>query len=1066
MRKILLIILLFSGLMLNAEAQQRTVTGVVTGAEDNQPIIGCTVQVKGTTLGITTDINGKYTLSIPGNATALVFSFIGKKTQEVSVSGKNVIDVIMQSDVLGLDEVVVTAIGISKEKKSLGYAVQDVKNEEIVRTGNTDLAGAMQGKITGIDIKPSSGMPGASSQVVIRGARSFTGNNTPLYIVDGMPISSTADIQSGSGGNFSIQGDGITGSDISNRAVDLNPYDIESIDILKGQAAAALYGIRASNGVIIITTKSGRNNKIGKPVIAVSNTTSFSEVSRTPDYQSTYAQGLYSVYVPNSSMSWGPRIVDLPDDPANGGNANGHPGEFFVPQLAAGQIADPWVTPQVFNNWDNYFRTGISVTSNVNVSQAAEEGNFALGVSQTSQTGVAPSTGMDRWNAKASAERKFGKNFSTGFSSNFSKTDIDRLPSANDAALAGVLGSPRSYNLNDYPYFVPGDPYTQIYYRSVASYDNPLWSAEHTVFKEKTDRFFGNGYVNYFADLSKDMRLKVRYQLGMDAYTTHFQDIFEYGHNANTGIIDNYGISSSTVNSLFTANYDWKINGNTNFNAMIGNEFNHGNTKTYSEHGENYNFGGWAHISNANIVTANESKNQERTVGFFGSLSLDWKSLVFLHATGRNDIVSTMPTNNRSFFYPSVSLSFIASELGFLESKKWISLAKFRLSYAEVGQAGTYQENYYTTPDYSGSWWSGSPISYPVGGINSYIPNNTQFDPRLKPQNTKSYEVGADLKFFNNRLGIDYAFSRQNVVDQIFSVPLAGSTGIRAMLMNGGKVHTLSHELMIYVSPVAAKNFQWNITINFAKIDNYVDELAPGVENIYLGGFTTPQVRASIGTTYPVIYGDAFARDANGKIIVEDNPGSPYHGFPRTGEPGVIGVVSPDFILGGNTSFIYKNWSLNGLFEWKNGGQMYSGSNGLMDLYGLSTRTEDRESTFIFDGVKPDGTPNDIVRGGPTDPNAYQDLYSNVLGNIDESFIYDNSFVKLRELSLKYQPSKKLFKSVSLGITAFARNILIWTVLPNIDPESSQGNTNMGGAFERFSLPQTTSFGFSFDLTF
>ena len=1066
MRKILVLFLFFCGVLLSAEAQQKIITGKVTGAEDVQPVIGCTVQVKGTTTGTTTDINGKYSLILPENATTLVFSFIGMKKQEVAISGQNLIDVVMQSDVLGLDEVVVTAIGISREKKSLGYAVQDVKNEEIVRTGNTDLAGAMQGKISGIDIKPSSGMPGASSQVVIRGARSFTGNNTPLYIVDGMPIASTADIQSGAGGNFSLVGYGVTGSDISNRAVDLNPYDIESINILKGQAAAALYGIRASNGVIIITTKSGRNNKIGKPVIAISNTTSFSNVSRTPDYQNTYAQGLYGNYVPNSSMSWGPRIVDLPDDPTNGGNNNGHPGEFFVPQLQRGQVADPWVTPQVINNWDNYFRTGLSLTTNINVSQAAEEGNFSLGVSQTSQTGIAPSTGMDRWNAKASAERKFGKNFSAGFSSNFSKTDIDRLPSGNDGALAGVLGAPRSYNLNEYPYYVPGDPYTQIYYRSVASYDNPLWSAENTVFKEKTDRFFGNGYVNYTSKISEGMNINVRYQLGMDSYTTHFQDIFEYGHNANTGMIDNYGISSSTVNSLFSANYDWKINSNLNFRAMFGNEFNQGGTKTYSEHGENYNFGGWAHISNANIVTANETKNQDRSVGFFGSLSLDWKSMIFLNATGRNDIVSTMPTNNRSFFYPSVSLSLLASELDFLKSMKWISLAKLRVSYAEVGQAGSYQENYYTTPDYSGSWWSGSPILYPVGGISSYIPNNVQFDPNLKPQNTESYEVGADLKFFNNRFGIDYAFSRQNVVDQIFSVPLAGSTGIRSMLMNGGKVHTLSHEVILYVSPLATKSFRWDININFSKIDNYVDELAPGVENIFIGGFTTPQVRASIGSTYPVIYGDSFARDENGKIIVEDNPGSPNHGFPRTGEPSVIGSVSPDFIMGGNTSFTYKNWSLNGLFEWKNGGQMYSGSNGLLDLYGLSTRTEDRESTFIFDGVKPDGTPNDIARGGPSDPGAVQDLYSNVLGNIDEYYIYDNSFVKLRELSLRYKPAKRLFNSVDLGVTAFARNILIWTALPNMDPESSQGNTNMGGSFERFSMPQTTSYGFSFDITF
>jgi len=355
---------------------------------------------------------------------------------------------------------------------------------------------------------------------------------------------------------------------------------------------------------------------------------------------------------------------------------------------------------------------------------------------------------------------------------------------------------------------------------------------------------------------------------------------------------------------------------------------------------------------------------------------------------------------------------------------------------------------------------------YPIGGVSSYIPNNVQFDPNLKPQNTRSYEVGADMKFFQNRLGIDYTFSRQNVVDQIFSVPLAGSTGIRSLLMNGGKVHTLSNEVVLYITPVLEKNFQWDISVNYSKIDNYVDELAPGVESIYIGGFTIPQVRAGIGSTYPVIYGVSFVRDDNGKIVVEDDPGSPYHGFPKIGEPDVIGTVSPDFILGANTTITYKNLSLNALFEWKSGGQMYSGSNGLMDLYGLSSRTEDRESTFIFDGVKPDGTPNDIVRGGPSDPGAIQDLYVNVLTVIDEYFIYDNSFVKLRELSLKYKPGKKLFSKVDLGVSVFARNILLWTALPNFDPESSQGNTNMGGAFERFTMPQVTSYGFNLDITF
>ena len=1058
MKKLLLTLMLIvfvSGFMLFA--QTKVITGTVSSSTPVEgPVPGVTVTVKGTTIGTVTDSNGKYSVSVPQSATTLVFSFVGMKKVESEISGRMVVNVIMEPEVNVLIEVVVTALGISREKKALGYAVQDVQNDVIERTGNSDLSGAMQGKLAGVDIKPSSGMPGASSQIVIRGARSFTGDNTPLYVVDGMPIASTADFSTGNS---------VTGADLSNRAIDINPSDIESINVLKGQAAAALYGIRASNGVIVITTKSGRGNKAGKPVTTISHVSSWSRVSRNPDFQTTYAQGNYGVYVPTTSFSWGPKIVDLPDDPTNGGNANGHPGLFYVPQLAKANL-DPWVAPQVFNNWKNYFKTGYTATTNINVSQATETGNFDVNFSQTNQNGIAPSTGMTRWNAKGSAERTLNKNFKIGFTSNFSKINIDKLTSANDAALAGAFSAPSSYNLKDYPYFVPGDPYTQIYYRSL-SFDNPYWAAQHNVFNEKTDRFFGNGYLNYLGKFNEDMDIKVHYQLGMDSYTTHFQDIFEFGHVGLSGLMDNYGITSSNVNSLITANYDWNINSNLVFTALIGNEFTQNNSKTYSEHGEDFNFGGWAHIQNANTVTANESKFKNRTVGFFGSLSLDWKSMLFLNATGRNDIVSSMPRDNRTFFYPSVSLGFVASELEAIKNMNWISFTKLRLSYAEVGQAGAYLNNFYTKPVYSGGFWSGDPISYPIGGINSYIPNNTQYDPNLKPQNTRSYEAGAELKFLKNRLGIDYTFSRQNIDNQIFTVPLAASTGAAQLLMNGGKVHTISHEIILYISPVMQKDFKWDINVNFSKVDNTVDVLAPGVESIFLGGYVTPQVRAGIGTTYPVIYGVSFVRDpVSHKIVVEDSPGAFNYGMPKIGDPAVIGKVSPDFILGGTNTFIYKNWSLSAVVEWKKGGKMYSGSNGLLDLYGMSTRTADRTSTFIYDGVKPDGSPNDIVRGGPSDPRALQDLYTNVLSNIDEYYIYDNSFVKLRELSLKYKPSKKLFQSVDVGVSVFARNILLWTALPNFDPESSQGNTNIGGSFERFSLPQTTSYGFSLDLTF
>ena len=414
--------------------------------------------------------------------------------------------------------------------------------------------------------------------------------------------------------------------------------------------------------------------------------------------------------------------------------------------------------------------------------------------------------------------------------------------------------------------------HTPRYFRSL-TFDNPYWAARHNIFNEKTDRFFGNGYLNFNASINESMKLTAKYQLGMDTYSTHFQDIFEYGHAGGTGIIDNYGVTSGTVNSLLTINYNWNISSDYFLSLVLGNEINHQNTKTYAEHGENFNFGGWAHIQNANTVTANESKNQFRTVGLFGSLSLSWKSILFFDATGRRDIVSQMPRDNRTFFYPSVSLSFVPSEFNSMKNNNWLSYSKFRFSYAQVGQAGQFIPNFFTKPVYGGGFWQGQPISYPISGINAYIPNNVQYDPNLKPQNTKSFEAGAELKFFKNRLGFDYTFSRQNVNNQIFAVPLAGSTGASQLVMNGGKVHTISHELVLYVTPVAGRGFNWDFNINFSDIRNMVDELAPGVESIFLGGFTTPQVRASIGETYPVIYGSTFVRDANGKIVVADIPG-------------------------------------------------------------------------------------------------------------------------------------------------------------------------------------------------
>lgn len=439
--------------------------------------------------------------------------------------------------------------------------------------------------------------------------------------------------------------------------------------------------------------------------------------------------------------------------------------------------------------------------------------------------------------------------------------------------------------------------------------------------------------------------------------------------------------------------------------------------------------------------------------------------MLYLNATGRGDMVSSMPRNNRTFFYPSVSLGFIFTELQALKNNV-VTFGKLRASYAEVGQAGDYFASYYRTPVYGGGFSSGTPILYPIGTVNAYTPYNVVYDPNLKPQNTKSYEIGTDLTFLNGLFSLNYTYSRQNVVDQIFKVPLAGSTGSSELVTNGGAMHTNAHELTLAVKPIDKKHVKLNFAFNFSKIDNYVDELAPGVNSIFLGGFVEPQVRAGIGSKFPVLYGVSYLRNDAGQIVVDAD------GYPQAGEEKVIGTVSPDFMLGFNTTLELYKFRISAVLDWKSGGQMYSGTAGLLDFYGVSQYSADVRGSkeFMFHeaavketGLGTDGkmtyAPNDIKIAG----SGAQDYFS-ALNGISESMIYDNSFVKLREIAVSY-PIVEL-KDISVNANVFARNILLWSSFKGLDPEATQGNNNMAGAFERFSLPATTSFGLGLNVKF
>jgi TonB-linked SusC/RagA family outer membrane protein len=1082
MKKILMIfsLLLLTGSLVMSQTVQ--ISGTVTGQEDGLAVPGVSVTVKGTTIGTLTGADGKYNITVPQKATTLVFSFIGMKTTEVAIDGKSRVDLVLQPDLVGLDEVVVTAMGISREKKSLGYAVQDISSDQIARAGNPNLTSNISGKFAGVEVRQSSGMPGAPSTILIRGARSFDGDNQPLYVVDGMPITSNADYDQG-----------VTGSYSSSRSLDIDPNNIESIDVLKGQAAAALYGMRASNGVIVITTKSGKSASKGVPTVNITSSYTMDKVAVLPDVQQTWAQGYYEDFYPAYSYSWGPKIADLPDIPTYGGNSQGNSGKWFDPYKGV------WVDPVAYNNAKNFFKKGGTFYNGVNVSNSTALGSYMMGVSSTNQDAIVANSGMKRYTANVSGTVNLGDKWKAGFSGNYSDVNLKKLPSGNDSWLFTVYGAPASFDLMGTPYSQEGalGKYRQISYRRGAVGENPNWALENNKFIEQTRRFFGNSFLEY----NPVSWINVRYQVGVDTYATDNENVYEKGSTATGqsmptgagyptpanpvfryveptgGKINNYGINRTVFNSLLNITFNKNITEDLNLLFIVGNEFNNSGSRSWEMTGTGFVVPGWQNMSNTTTQTADETKGRDRTVGTYGNLALSYKNMLYLNGTGRYDIVSTMPSGARSFFYPSVSLGFVFTELPGLKDNKVLPYGKIRGSFAQVGQAGTYNQKIY----YAGGANSGfvvDGITYPFGGISGFRPNSTLYDPNLKPQNTKNWELGLEMKFFENRLGFDYTYSDQTATDQIFSVPMAGSTGYNSFVTNAGEMSSKAHELVFYVSPVRTPNFDWTIGVNFTKIKNEVVSLAEGIESVFLQGYVDPNVSAYAGQTYPSINGTMIARDEAGNILIDDDPESYYYGMPLSGETGKIGDVSPDFFMAFTNTVSYKWISLSAQFDWKKGGDIYSGTNRLMGLYGAAGFTEDRTSTWQYKDMQnakgvgvlaTTGAVNNITRGGPDDIWAYPDFYNDVMGTISEMNVYENSYFKLREVALNITLPRKVVAPIKMkgaSISLIGRNFLLWSTLPNVDPETSQGMGNGQMGFEYMSLPQTTSYGVTLNLTF
>ena len=1071
MKRVLLTIILSVLACIYMQAQDRTVSGQVTD-EGGNPLPGVTVVIKGTTSGTATDGEGKYRLSVPANA-ILSYNYLGYVSQEIVVGSQTVIDVTLAEDIQQLDEVVVTAFGVERDQKALGYSVQQVSGESISRAATPNPIDALNGKAAGVQITRSSGTAGGGSRVVIRGTTSLIGDNQALIVIDGVRVNNQTNYTEGT----------TAGTAQSNRLSDLNPEDIESMSVLKGAAATALYGTAGSTGVIVITTKKGAKKKGFD--ISFSSRAQIDEISQMPSLQSQYAQGSGGVYrgpETGSSGSWGPLISDLRYD-----------GDSEYPYDKNGRLvlaSDPSATSQVanvYNNIDDYFQTGSALTNSLSISGGNEQANFRLSYSNHDEEGIVPNNTYDRNTFMLSSSLKATDKLNFSGTINYTRSDYTRIQQGSNTSgvMLGLLRTPATFDnsnglgagaVDDASAYIFADG-SQRNYRGGGGYDNPFWISNLATKDEKVDRTFGSFTASYNFNQWAQLSLTV----GSDITAEERKQDFEINTRTAAGgrvIHDNYKIVQNDAYLRLSGGGDVGSEFAINYFAGI-NLFNYRSENAYIQ-GDGLAFQNFVNLANASNIQASNTISRYRTLGIFGSFEASYRNTFFLTVTGRQDYDSRLgvPTNefkasDIGFFYPSISTSIVFSELIDVD---FLTFGKLRASYAEVGAGppSAYSTSSVFVSAAPGDGW-GDPVSFPISGISGFEVSGTLGNPELKPEKTKTIELGLDMRFLNNRLGLDVAYFTSDGEDQILSASLPRSTGYTQVFLNSGALSTEGWEAVLTANPVKTKNFNWNVTANFTKVLTTVDALAPGLERLQIGGFTGTGIFLVAGNSYGSIFGGAYLREGaggpnddglnipEGPIVVTDDPASAEYGYQAVdGTLRAIGDTNPDFTVGITNTFDYKGFSLSFLIDWKKGGEMWNGTNWALSFFGRSQLTADtrNETPFAIDGVLSDGSPNtiNIVR----DQDYWQSSVGG-FGSVDEQFVQKTNWVRLRELSLGYTFNNSLFKNSfikGLNIGVYGRNLWLDTPYDGVDPETSLTGTGNSQGLDYFNMPGTKSYGF------
>ncbi|MGD0341336.1 MAG: SusC/RagA family TonB-linked outer membrane protein [Bacteroidales bacterium] len=1115
MKQLSLMIVLFVLSISSLIAQTKVVSGRVTSSVQGEGVIpGVTVTVKGTNLGALTDVNGRFSITAPQNASTIVFSYIGMKTQEIDIAGRSVIDVVMESDVLGLNEVVVTALGIKRESKALGYSVQSVSNDQIAKSNNTDIINSLAGKVAGVHITPSSGAAGASTFIEIRGSTSLTGNNQPLFVVDGIPI------QTGGG-----EGD-VADVNWSDRAVDLNPDDIETITVLKGGAATALYGLRASNGVILITTKKGTNDT--KMKIDFHTALTFDKISHTQAIQNKYTQGSATGYVgylewaygqpfnhvasptdgqPYRNVSWGARIdtCSYTTDPtwvAPDDNIYNYldMADYLKYWDANGRIVsanDPKANGKPVNVYDPYsfFKTGVTTSNSLSLSGGSTTTTYFVSISNESQDGIIPNNTFKRTTFKLSGDTKLFRNLTSSASVTFINSLGNRQQQGSNVSgvMLGLVRTPPTFDNAAGYIFSDG---TQRNYRGGGGYDNPYWTVNENIYKDNVNRLIGNLSFNYDAT----SWLNFSYRVGTDWYTYGYKNYFaQHSCAYPAGEVNTNRSLNQDINSDLIMSIKKGLGQSFFFTLTAGNNLYMSTSNTVWGVANGISVPDFYNLSNSSSVNTYEYNYEKRTAAFFGDLGISYKSMIYINGTGREEWSTTMPVNANKFFYPSVSAGFVFTELPFLKDNKILSFGKLRSSLAIVANdAGAYNTttNYYQAG--AGDGWTQG-VTFPFLGKSGFTYGDQMGNNLLKPEKMKSFEVGTELRFFMNRLSLDVAYFNNQNSDLLLSVPVAPSTGFSTKYTNAGTMKTTGVDLLFNAAIIKTSSFKWDISVNFSNPRSIVTRLAPGVESIFLGGFNDPQIRAVAGQPYRSIYGIKLLRDpVSGKLIINDDAslddpnvyGPGVYGYPMAStEVGNMGTVQPDWTMGITNTFSFKGFSLTGLIDIKHGGKMWNGTNGAMVYFGTSVQTLNRDISYVHSGLlghlNSSGEIVHFAADGKTElpgPGAVNTIsrpddenycYWNGIGSgfigPSEPFIESIQFVRLREITFSYAVNAKMLKNTpikNLDVYVTGRNLWIKTPYSGIDPETSLLGASNGQGLDYFNMPGTNAMTFGLRIGF